>query len=132
MSEATVRITSIGLNKIAVIKAVREITNLGLKEAKDLIDTVPKTLMENVPQSTAEAAAKKLKDAGAEVEIEALGGHDEVAAPVVGKNADLSHLAAVCFPKQPDVAKRLEKYVDEFGLSLGWYLGLIRAGIIGQ
>ena len=58
-----------GANKIAVIKVVREVTGLGLKEAKDLVDGAPKQLKAEVKKSEAEEIAKKLKDAGAEVEL---------------------------------------------------------------
>lgn len=58
-----------GSNKVAVIKAVREITGLGLKEAKDLVDGAPKTVKEGMPKADAEAAKKKLEEAGAKVEL---------------------------------------------------------------
>ncbi len=58
-----------GANKINVIKAVRELTGLGLKEAKDLVDAAPKTVKENVSKEDADAVAKKLKEAGADVEV---------------------------------------------------------------
>ena len=58
-----------GGNKVAVIKAVREITGLGLKEAKDLVDGAPKPIKEGMPKADAEAAKKKLEEAGAKVEI---------------------------------------------------------------
>ena len=58
-----------GSNKVAVIKAVREITGLGLKEAKDLVDGAPKTVKEAMPKADAEAAKKKLEDAGAKAEL---------------------------------------------------------------
>jgi large subunit ribosomal protein L7/L12 len=58
-----------GANKVSVIKAVREITGLGLKEAKDLVDGAPKTVKEALPKADAEAAKKKLEDAGAKVEL---------------------------------------------------------------
>ncbi|WP_313301953.1 50S ribosomal protein L7/L12 [Diaphorobacter sp.] len=58
-----------GANKVGVIKAVREITGLGLKEAKDMVDGAPKTLKEAMPKADAEAAAKKLTDAGAKAEL---------------------------------------------------------------
>ncbi|QIL71354.1 50S ribosomal protein L7/L12 [Diaphorobacter sp. HDW4B] len=58
-----------GANKVGVIKAVREITGLGLKEAKDMVDGAPKTLKEAMPKADAEAAAKKLVDAGAKAEL---------------------------------------------------------------
>ena len=58
-----------GANKVGVIKAVREITGLGLKEAKDLVDGAPKTLKEAMPKADAEAAAKKLTEAGAKAEL---------------------------------------------------------------
>ena len=58
-----------GGNKVAVIKAVREITGLGLKEAKDLVDGAPKPIKEGMPKADAEAAKKKLEDAGAKAEL---------------------------------------------------------------
>ena len=68
-TEFTVVLKSAGAAKIAVIKVVRELTGLGLKEAKDLVDGAPKAIKENVPQEEADAAAAKLKEAGAEVEV---------------------------------------------------------------
>ena len=62
-------LTEIGANKVSVIKAVREITGLGLKEAKDLVDGAPKTVKEAMPKSDAEAAKKKIEDEGAKAEI---------------------------------------------------------------
>jgi large subunit ribosomal protein L7/L12 len=59
----------VGGNKINVIKTVREVTNLGLKEAKDLVDGVPKPIKEAIPKEEAEALKKKFADAGATVEI---------------------------------------------------------------
>jgi len=64
-TEFTVILTSAGANKIGVIKVVRELTNLGLKEAKDLVDGAPKELKVNVSKEEAEAAKKKLEEAGA-------------------------------------------------------------------
>jgi large subunit ribosomal protein L7/L12 len=61
--------TEFGANKVGVIKAVREITGLGLKEAKDLVDGAPKPVKEAVSKADAEAAKKKLEDAGAKAEI---------------------------------------------------------------
>ena len=58
-----------GANKVSVIKAVREITGLGLKEAKDLVDGAPKTVKEAMPKADAEAAKKKLEEAGARAEL---------------------------------------------------------------
>ena len=58
-----------GSNKVAVIKAVREITGLGLKEAKDLVDGAPKVVKEAAPKADAEAAVKKLTEAGAKAEL---------------------------------------------------------------
>jgi large subunit ribosomal protein L7/L12 len=58
-----------GANKVSVIKAVREITGLGLKEAKDLVDGAPKPVKEGANKADAEAAKKKLEDAGAKVEL---------------------------------------------------------------
>jgi large subunit ribosomal protein L7/L12 len=68
-TEFTVVLTGAGDAKINVIKAVREITQLGLKEAKDLVDGAPKPVREGVSREDADAAAAKLKDAGASVEI---------------------------------------------------------------
>lgn len=68
-TEFTVILKSAGAAKIAVIKVVRELTGLGLKEAKDLVDGAPKAVKENVSKEDADAAAAKLKDAGADVEI---------------------------------------------------------------
>lgn len=65
----SVVLVSAGTNKIAVIKEVRAATNLGLKEAKDLVDGAPKTLKENMPKSEAEDLKKKLEAAGATVEL---------------------------------------------------------------
>lgn len=62
-------LTDVGANKVSVIKAVREITGLGLKEAKDLVDGAPKTVKEAAPKAEAEAAQKKLEEAGAKVEL---------------------------------------------------------------
>lgn len=67
--EFDVVLTEIGANKVSVIKAVREITGLGLKEAKDLVDGAPKTVKEAMPKADAEAAKKKLEDAGAKAEV---------------------------------------------------------------
>ena len=68
-TEFTVILANAGGNKIQVIKAIREITNLGLKEAKDLVEGAPKPVKENVPQAEADAVKKKLEDAGAKVSI---------------------------------------------------------------
>jgi large subunit ribosomal protein L7/L12 len=68
-TEFTVTLTDFGANKVGVIKAVREITGLGLKEAKDLVDGAPKPVKEGVAKADAEAAKKKLEDAGAKAEI---------------------------------------------------------------
>jgi large subunit ribosomal protein L7/L12 len=68
-TEFTVTLVDFGANKVGVIKAVREITGLGLKEAKDLVDGAPKPVKESVPKADAEAAKKKLEDAGAKAEI---------------------------------------------------------------
>ncbi|MGH9487638.1 MAG: 50S ribosomal protein L7/L12 [Terriglobales bacterium] len=68
-TEFTVVLASVGANKINVIKAVREVTSLGLKEAKDLVDGAPKTIKEGVPKAEAETIKKKFTDAGATVEI---------------------------------------------------------------
>ena len=68
-TEFTVVLAAIGDNKVNVIKAVREITGLGLKEAKDLVDGAPKPVKEGINKADAEAAKKKLEDAGAKVEV---------------------------------------------------------------
>lgn len=68
-TEFTVVLMEVGGNKVAVIKAVRELTGLGLKEAKDLVDGAPKPVKEAVPKAAAEEAKKKLEDAGAKVEV---------------------------------------------------------------
>jgi large subunit ribosomal protein L7/L12 len=68
-TEFTVMLNAVGENKVNVIKAVREVTSLGLKEAKDLVDGAPKPVKEGVSKAEAEAVAKKLSDAGAKVEI---------------------------------------------------------------
>jgi large subunit ribosomal protein L7/L12 len=68
-TEFTVVLAAFGENKVNVIKAVRELTGLGLKEAKDLVDGAPKPVKEAVSKADAEAAKKKLEDAGAKVEI---------------------------------------------------------------
>jgi len=62
-------LAEVGANKVSVIKAVREITGLGLKEAKDLVDGAPKTVKEAMAKADAEAAQKKLEEAGAKVEL---------------------------------------------------------------
>jgi len=68
-TEFTVVLTAAGANKINVIKAVREVTSLGLKEAKDLVDGAPKSIKEGVNKEEAEAIRKKFVDAGATVEV---------------------------------------------------------------
>ena len=68
-TEFTVMILAAGESKVNVIKAVREVTSLGLKEAKDLVDGAPKAVKEGVSKADADAVAKKLTDAGAKVEI---------------------------------------------------------------
>jgi len=68
-SEVTVELATVGDQKIAVIKAVKDLTGLGLKEAKDLVDGAPKAIKENVPVKEAEEMKKKLEDAGASVEL---------------------------------------------------------------
>jgi len=68
-TEFTVMLVSSGEKKIQVIKVVREITNLGLKEAKDLVDNPPKPVKENLPKEEAETIKKKLEEAGAVVEL---------------------------------------------------------------
>ena len=68
-TEFTVTLTAVGDSKINVIKAVRELTQLGLKEAKDLVDAAPKPVLENVAKADAEKAVAKLKEAGATAEM---------------------------------------------------------------
>ncbi|MFN7477267.1 MAG: 50S ribosomal protein L7/L12, partial [Burkholderiales bacterium] len=68
-TEFTVVLAEAGANKVNVIKAVRELTGLGLKEAKDLVDGAPKPVKEGVAKADAEAAKKKLEEAGAKVEL---------------------------------------------------------------
>ncbi len=68
-TEFTVVLADFGANKVGVIKAVREITGLGLKEAKDLVDGAPKPVKEGISKADAEAAKKKLEEAGAKAEI---------------------------------------------------------------
>ena len=68
-TEFNVMLTEAGANKVSVIKAVREITGLGLKEAKDMVDGAPKVLKEGMPKADAEAAKKKLEEAGAKAEL---------------------------------------------------------------
>jgi large subunit ribosomal protein L7/L12 len=68
-TEFTVVLADAGANKIGVIKAVREVTNLGLKEAKDLVDGAPKTIKEGVSKADAENIKKKLTEAGAKVDV---------------------------------------------------------------
>jgi len=68
-TEFTVTLTEIGGNKINVIKVVREVTSLGLKEAKDLVESAPKPIKEGIPKDEAETIKKKFEDVGAKVEI---------------------------------------------------------------
>ncbi|MDE2255318.1 MAG: 50S ribosomal protein L7/L12 [Betaproteobacteria bacterium] len=68
-TEFNVMLLEAGANKVSVIKAVRELTGLGLKEAKDLVDGAPKAVKEGIAKADAEAAKKKLEDAGAKAEI---------------------------------------------------------------
>jgi large subunit ribosomal protein L7/L12 len=68
-TEFNVILTEAGANKVSVIKAVREITGLGLKEAKDAVDGAPKAIKEGLSKADAEAAKKKLEEAGAKVEL---------------------------------------------------------------
>ena len=68
-TEFTVMLNAAGDNKVNVIKAVREITGLGLKEAKDLVDGAPKPVKEGIPKADADALKKQLEDAGAKVEV---------------------------------------------------------------
>jgi large subunit ribosomal protein L7/L12 len=68
-TEFTVNMTSFGANKVGVIKVIREITGLGLKEAKDLVEGVPSVVKDGIPKTDAEAIKKKLDEAGAAAEI---------------------------------------------------------------
>src|SRR3569833_685158 len=68
-TEFTVVLSEVGANKVSVIKAVREITGLGLKEAKDLVDGAPKPVKEGIAKAAAEAAKKKLEEAGAKADL---------------------------------------------------------------
>jgi large subunit ribosomal protein L7/L12 len=68
-TEFTVHMTSFGANKVGVIKVIREITGLGLKEAKDLVEGVPSQVKDGIPKADAEAIKKKLEEAGAAAEI---------------------------------------------------------------
>jgi large subunit ribosomal protein L7/L12 len=68
-TEFNLMLTEVGANKVSVIKAVREITGLGLKEAKDLVDGAPKAVKEAMPKADAEAGKKKLEEAGAKAEL---------------------------------------------------------------
>mgnify|MGYP000671484126 FL=1 len=68
-TEFTVVLAEVGANKVSVIKAVRELTGLGLKEAKDLVDGAPKPIKEGVEKAEAEEAQKKLEEAGAKAEL---------------------------------------------------------------
>jgi large subunit ribosomal protein L7/L12 len=68
-TEFTVMLTEIGANKVSVIKAVRELTGLGLKEAKDLVDGAPKPVKEGVSKAEGEESKKKLEEAGAKAEL---------------------------------------------------------------
>ena len=68
-TEFTVTMTSFGANKVGVIKVIREITGLGLKEAKDLVEGVPSLVKESIPKADADSIKKKLEDAGAAAEI---------------------------------------------------------------
>ena len=68
-TEFTVMLTEVGAKKINVIKVVREVTSLGLKEAKDLVESAPKAVREDIPKEEAETIRKKFEDVGAKVEI---------------------------------------------------------------
>ncbi len=68
-TEFTVTMTSFGANKVGVIKVIREITGLGLKEAKDLVEAVPSVVKDSVPKADADSIKKKLEEAGAAAEI---------------------------------------------------------------
>ena len=68
-TDFTVTLTEVGGNKINVIKVVREVTSLGLKEAKDLVEGAPKTIKEGIPKDEAAAIKKKFEDVGAKIEV---------------------------------------------------------------
>ena len=68
-TEFTVTLVEVGPKKINVIKAVREVTSLGLKEAKDLVESAPKAVKEDIPKDEAEAIVKKFEDVGAKAEV---------------------------------------------------------------
>ena len=68
-TEFTVTLTEVGAKKINVIKAVREVTSLGLKEAKDLVESAPKAVKEDIPKDEAEAIVKKFEEVGAKAEV---------------------------------------------------------------
>ena len=68
-TEFTVTLTEVGTNKINVIKVVREVTSLGLKEAKDLVESAPKAIKEGIPKDESEAIKKKFEEVGAKVSI---------------------------------------------------------------
>ena len=68
-TEFTVMLTEVGAKKINVIKAVREVTSLGLKEAKDLVESAPKAVKEDIPKDEAEAIVKKFEEVGAKAEV---------------------------------------------------------------
>ena len=68
-TEFTVMLTKVGAKKINVIKTVREVTSLGLKEAKDLVESAPKAVKEDIPKDEAEAIVKKFEDVGAKAEL---------------------------------------------------------------
>src|SRR6266536_6154295 len=80
-TEFTVVLSAFGDNKVNVIKAVRELTGLGLKEAKDLVDGAPKPVKEGIAKADAEAAKKKLEDAGAKVELQRTAGSQHAPSP---------------------------------------------------
>ena len=69
-TEFTVMLTEVGAKKINVIKAVREVTSLGLKEAKDLVESAPKAVKEDIPKDEAEAIVKKFEEVGAKAELQ--------------------------------------------------------------
>ena len=69
-TEFTVMLTEIGAKKINVIKAVREVTSLGLKEAKDLVESAPKAVKEDIPKDEADAIVKKFEEVGAKAELQ--------------------------------------------------------------
>ena len=84
-TNSRVMLTEVGANKVSVIKAVRELTGLGLKEAKDLVDGAPKTVKEAMAKADAEAAKKKLEDAGAKAGAQVTESRSELSAGIAAR-----------------------------------------------